>query len=94
MAIVLFNTALCRSAFSTFFCIFSFLGKLVFYAFCVFYFESNVLNQDIKIYVLSCYIILLCNFVLTLYKNSPLINNTKALFIKILLCKDMLSEKF
>ena len=26
--------------------------------------ESNVLNQDIKIYV-----IMLCNFVLTLYKN-------------------------
>ena len=55
-----------------------------FYAFCVFCFESNLLNQDIKIYVLSCYVILLCNFVLTLYKNSPLINNTK-LLIKILL---------
>ena len=55
-----------------------------FYAFCVFCFESNLLNQDIKIYVLSCYVILLCNFVLILYKNSPLINNTK-LLIKILL---------
>ena len=64
-----------------------------FYAFCVFCFESNLLNQDIKIYVLSCYVILLCNFVLTLYKNSPLINNTK-LLIKILLCKNMLSERF
>ena len=33
-------------------------------------------------YVSSCYVILICNFVLTLYKNSRFINNK--LFIKIL----------
>ena len=36
---------------------------------------------------------MLCTFALTLYKNSPLKNNTK-LFIKILLCKNMLSGRF
>ena len=48
MVIVLFNTVLCRSVFSTV----SF-GKLVFRlcAFCVSCFESHVLNQDIKICV-------------------------------------------
>ena len=35
---------------------------------------------------------MLCNLVLTLHKNSPFIN-TK-LFIKILLYKSMLSERF
>ena len=35
---------------------------------------------------------MLCNFVLTLYKNSPFINTH--LLIKILLCKNMVSERF
>ena len=38
------------------------------------------LNQDIKICVISYYVILISNFVLTLYKKSSLINNN--LFIK------------
>ena len=95
VVIVLFNTSLYRSAFSTV----SF-GKLFFKSFCVFCvfcFESTVLNQDIKICVIMlcklalqfCYVF--C-FVLTLYKNPPFIN-TK-LFIKILSCKNMLSERF
>ena len=72
VVIVFFNTALCRSSFSTV----SF-RKLVFRLFVL------SLNQDIKICV-----IILCNldvdFVLTLNKNSPFINNK--LFIKILQC--------
>ena len=58
-----------------------------------------VLNQRLSIktlkYVLSCYailyVILLCNLVLTLYKNSPFIN--AKLFLKIILSKNMLSER-
>ena len=66
VAIVFFNTALCRSAFST-----------VSFRKLVFHFSVPSLNQGIKICV-----IMLCNFVLTLYKNSPFIHNK--LFIKIL----------
>ena len=66
VVIVFFNTALCRSAFST-----VSLRKQVFH------FSVPSLNQDIKIFV-----IMLCNFVLTLYKNSPYIHNK--LFIIIL----------
>ena len=52
---VLFNTNLCRSAFST-----VFFGKLDFRLcpFCVFCFESNVLNQDLEICAM-----MLCDFV-------------------------------
>ena len=66
VVIVFFNTALCRSAFST-----------VYFRKLVFNFSMHSLNQDIKICA-----IMLCNFDLTLYKNSPSINNK--LFIKIL----------
>ena len=66
VVIVLFNMALCRSAFSK-----------VSFRKLPFHFSVPSLNRDIKI----C-IIMLCNFVLTLYKNSPFINNK--LFIKIL----------
>ena len=66
VVIVLFNTALSRSAFSTI----SF-RKLVFRFFVL------SLKQDIKICV-----IMICSFVLTLYKNSPSINNK--LFTKVL----------
>ena len=66
MAIVFFNAALCRFAFST-----------VSFRKLVFHLSVPSLNQDIKICV-----IMLCNFVLTLYKNSRFINNK--LFIKIL----------
>ena len=59
MVIVFFNTALCRSAFST-----------VSFRKLVFHFSVPSLNQDIK----TC-IIMLCKFVLTLCKHSPFINN-------------------
>ena len=88
MVIILFSTALCRSAFSTV----SF-EKLVFRLSLLSVFF--VLNQMFRIktlkYVLSCYAILLCDFVLTLCKNSPLINTKE--FLKILL-DSMFSESF
>ena len=65
-AIVFFHMALCRSAFFTV----SFRKLVV-------HFSVPSLNQHIKMCV-----IMLCNFVLTLYKNSPFINNK--LFIKVL----------
>ena len=68
VVIVFFNTDLCRSAFSTV----SF-RKLVFLCF--------LWIKTLK-YASSCYVILIYNFVLTLYKNSPFINNK--LFMKIL----------
>ena len=77
--IVLFGKGLCRSAFS----MVSF-EKLIFCG------SVLSLKQDIKI----C-IIMVCSFVLTLYKNSPSVNNK--LFTKVLqyyLCKNMLSEMF
>ena len=70
VVIAFFNTALCRSAFSK-----------VYFRKLVFRLSALSLNQDIK-KTSSCYVILICNFVLTLYKNSPFINNK--LFIKIL----------
>ena len=66
MVIDFFNTALCRSAVST-----------VSFRKLVFHFSVPSLNQDIKICVT-----MLGNFLLTLYKNSPFINNK--LFLKIL----------
>ena len=71
VAIILFKTALCRSALST-----GFFRKLVFRL------SVLSLNQDIKICVSSCYVILVCSFVLNLYKNSPFINNN--IFTKVL----------
>ena len=68
VVIVLFNTDLCRSAFSTI----SF-GKLFFSfcVFCAFCFESNALNQCIKICVIMgpCNEILLCNFVMQFFSH-------------------------
>ena len=64
--IVFFNVALYRSAFST-----DSFRNLVFRL------SVLSLNKDIKICV-----IMVCNFVLTLYKNSPFTNNKQ--FIKIL----------
>ena len=89
VALVLFNTALCWSAFSTV----SF-GKLVFRLSLLFVFF--VLNQmfwtkTLK-YELSYYVTIYVIFFPTLYKSSPFLN-TK-LFIKTLYCKNMLSEKF
>ena len=69
VVIVLFNTALRRSAFSTV----SF-RKLVFF----FLLYVLSLNQDIK----NC-VIMLCNFVLTLYKKTHL-SYIKKLFKKVL----------
>ena len=63
-----FNTALCRSAFST-----------VSFRKLVFRLSVLSLNQDVKICV-----IMLRNVTLTLYKNSPVINNK--LFVKLLQC--------
>ena len=63
VVIVLFNTALCRSTFST-----------VSFTNLVFRLSVLSLNQDIK-YASSYYVTLICSFVLTLYnKNSPFIN--------------------
>ena len=62
VVIAFFDAALCRSAFST-----VYFRKLVFPLSVLF------LNQIIKI-ASSCYVILIYNFVLTLYKNSPFIN--------------------
>ena len=70
VVIVFFNTALHGSAFSTV----SF-RKLIFRLFVLFWIKT------LK-YASSCNVILICNFVLTLYKNSLFINNK--LFIKIL----------
>ena len=83
VVIVMFNTALYRSAFSTV-C----FRKLLFVFLCFLW--INTLK-----FASSCYAILICSFVLTLYKNSPFINNK--LFTKVLatiLCKNMLSEMF
>ena len=66
VVIVFYNTALCRSVFST-----------VSFSKLLFHFSVPSFNPDIKICV-----IMLCNFVPILYKNSPFINNK--LFIKIL----------
>ena len=59
MVIILFNTALFRSAFFT-----------VSFRKLVFGFSVLSLNQDIK----TC-VIKICSFVLTFYKNSIVINN-------------------
>ena len=66
VVIVFLNMALCRSAFSA-----------VSFRKLVFRFSVPSWSQDIKICA-----IMLCNFVHTLYKNSPFIHNK--LFIKIL----------
>ena len=88
VVIVLFNTGFCRSAFSTI----SF-GKLIFrlsvlsvFLFC---FESNVLNQDIKICyntIQFCHVLcLLCNFARTLcimQKQAFILSYSKKLIYK------------
>ena len=86
MVIVLFDKALCRSAF-----FYGFFWKTSSSSLCAF-FES--LNQDIKICV-----IMLCNFDMWLFspyiKTHLFINNK--LFknvVHIVLCKNMLSEMF
>ena len=66
VVIILFNTALCRSSFSK-----------VSFRKLVFGLPVLSLNQDIK----TC-VTWICSFVLTLYKNSPFINNK--LFTKVL----------
>ena len=62
VVIVLFNTDLCRSAFSTV----SF-RKLVFFVFLCFLWIKTLKFAS------SCYVILICNFVLTLYKKTHLL---------------------
>ena len=83
-----FNTALCRSAFSA-----ASFGKLVFRfsVLSVFFVLNEMFWIKTLKYVISCYAIFLLYFVLTLYRNSPFIN-TK-LFIKIILCNNMLSDR-
>ena len=66
VVIVLFNTVLCRCTYST-----------VSFRKLVFRLSVHSLKEDIKICV-----IMICSFVLTIYKNSPFINNK--LFAKAL----------
>ena len=76
VVIVLFNTALCRSAFSTV----SF-RKLVFFVF-----QCFLWMKTLK-YASSCYVILICNFVLTLDRKLTFYKDflqTKKQFIKVL----------
>ena len=88
VVIVLFNTVLCRSAFST-----VSLRNLGFRL------SVISLNQVSKICVIK-YVILICSFVLTLPKNSPFINNKlynnyQAIYKSFtVLFKNMLSEMF
>ena len=83
VVIVLFNTALCRSAFSM-----VPFRKLVFFVFLCFLWIKTLK------YASSYYVILVCNFVLTLKKKLTFYK--KKLFIEFLhyWCKNMLSEMF
>ena len=84
VVIVLFNTALWRSEFSTV----SF-RKLVFFVFLCFLWIKTLKFAS------SCYVILISNFVLTLYKKTHLFINKKAIYkSSTVLCKNILSDMF